>query len=105
MKYRRESITHISLRLWMPRVRLSMPLPKFYAKVGTSSQKMLPLMATFSISGWLGRTPHGLWCAAASELIASEFPDHSLLTMKAFPLEYEGRAPPGTNSHVGLLSR
>ena len=51
------------------------------------------------------RSPHGLWCAAASELIASEFADHSLLTMKAFPLEYEGRAPPGANSHLGLLSR
>ncbi|WP_128946357.1 hypothetical protein [Bradyrhizobium zhanjiangense] len=49
--------------------------------------------------------PHGLWCKAANDLIAHEFPRHALLTMKAFPLEYEGRAPRDAKSHVGLLSR
>jgi hypothetical protein len=51
---------------------------------------------------------HGVWCAAAKQLIAHEFPRYSLLTMKAFPLEYEGyegRAPEGARSQIGLLSR
>jgi hypothetical protein len=51
------------------------------------------------------RCPHGLWSAVAKEIISREFPGHVLLTMKAFPLEYEGRAPMGAASHVGLLSR
>jgi hypothetical protein len=44
---------------------------------------------------WMDRAfdCHGVWCAAASELIAREFPRYGLLTMKAFPLEYEGRVP------------
>ena len=49
--------------------------------------------------------PHGLWSAVAKEIISREFPGHVLLTMKAFPLEYEGRAPMGAPSHAGLLSR
>jgi len=49
--------------------------------------------------------PHGLWSAVAKEIIAREFPGHVLLTMKAFPLEYEGRAPIGAPSNAGLLSR
>jgi hypothetical protein len=49
--------------------------------------------------------PHGLWSAVAKEIISREFPGHVLLTMKAFPLEYEGSAPIGAPSHAGLLSR
>lgn len=49
--------------------------------------------------------PHGLWSFAAEEIIAREFPGYVLLTMKAFPLEYQGRAPVGTPQHSGLLSR
>jgi hypothetical protein len=36
---------------------------------------------------------------------SKEFPGQILLTMKAFPLEYEGRAPIDAPSHAGLLSR
>jgi hypothetical protein len=51
------------------------------------------------------RHPPGLWAAAAEQLIAYELPEYSLLTMKAFPLEYEGRAPSRSAAHAGLLSR
>ena len=49
--------------------------------------------------------PHGLWAIAAKKLISEEFDNHALLTMKAFPLEYEGNAPIGSASHAGLVSR
>jgi hypothetical protein len=49
--------------------------------------------------------PHGLWAVAAKNLISQEFSSHALLTMKAFPLEYQGRAPIGAASHAGLVSR
>jgi hypothetical protein len=49
--------------------------------------------------------PHGLWAVAAKKLISQEFDSHALLTMKAFPLEYEGNAPIGSVSHAGLISR
>jgi hypothetical protein len=51
------------------------------------------------------RHPPGLWAAAAEELIAHELSDHSLLTMKAFPLEYQGSAPAGSAAQAGLRSR
>jgi hypothetical protein len=47
----------------------------------------------------------GLWAAAAKELIAHELPDYSLLTMKAYPLEYEGRVPAGSAAQTGLEFR
>lgn len=47
----------------------------------------------------------GLWAAAARALIEAEFDDHSILVMKAFPLEYEGRAPIGAPAHKGLERR
>jgi hypothetical protein len=49
--------------------------------------------------------PHGLWAAAAKKLISQEFDSHALLTMKAFPLEYEGKAPTGSGSRTGLILR
>jgi hypothetical protein len=49
--------------------------------------------------------PHGLWAVAAKNLIEQEFDNHAVLTMKAFPLEYEGKAPVGAASHLGLISR
>jgi hypothetical protein len=52
-----------------------------------------------------GRHPPSLWAAAAEAVIAHELPGYSLLTMKAFPLEYAGRAPAGSASQVGLRSR
>jgi hypothetical protein len=51
------------------------------------------------------RGPHGLWAEAAKKLISQEFDSHVLLTMKAFPLEYEGNAPVGSAARVGLISR
>jgi hypothetical protein len=50
-------------------------------------------------------SPHGLWSAAARHLIAQEFPDHALLIMKAFPLEYEGVAREGAHLNAALLAR
>lgn len=50
-------------------------------------------------------SPPGLWAAAAEELIAWEFRNYSLLTMKAYPLEYEGRVPEGSAAQTGLLAR
>jgi hypothetical protein len=50
-------------------------------------------------------SPPGLWAAAAEELIGREIPSYSLLAMKAFPLEYEGRSPEGSAARAGLLSR
>ncbi|GEM_PF-5569098 len=47
----------------------------------------------------------GLLTAAARHLISREFPNHCLLTMKAFPLEYEGNAPAEAPSHSGLVFR
>jgi len=46
-----------------------------------------------------------LWANAADALIDAEFGDHSILVMKAFPLEYEGRAPEGSAAHSGLIRR
>lgn len=37
------------------------------------------------------RCPAGLWASAANNLIAKHCPTHSLLILKAFPLEYECR--------------
>jgi hypothetical protein len=50
-------------------------------------------------------SPPGLWAAAAEELIAHEIPNYSLLTMKAFPLEYEGRVAGRGGSRIGFKSR
>jgi hypothetical protein len=49
--------------------------------------------------------PPGLWAAAAEELIAHELSNYSLLTMKAYPLEYEGRVPAKSAARVGLACR
>jgi hypothetical protein len=49
--------------------------------------------------------PPGLWAAAAEELIAHELPNYSLLTIKAYPLEYEGRVPARSAARTGLMSR
>jgi hypothetical protein len=49
--------------------------------------------------------PPGLWAAAAEELIAHELPNYSVLTMKAYPLEYEGRVPAGSAAQTGLASK
>ena len=49
--------------------------------------------------------PAGLWAKAANALIAKEFPKHKLLTMKAFPLEYTGEAPEGSELHPALIRR
>ena len=47
----------------------------------------------------------GVWATLAERVIEKVFPKHALLVMKAFPLEYEGRAPVGTPAHGGLVSR
>jgi hypothetical protein len=51
------------------------------------------------------KSPPGLWAAAANEIIARELPDYSLITMKAFPLEYEGVAPDVSPAQTGLRFR
>jgi hypothetical protein len=50
-------------------------------------------------------SPHGLWSEAAKRLIAAVFPDHALLTMKAFPLEYEGSTPAFPLKYEGSTPR
>jgi hypothetical protein len=47
----------------------------------------------------------GLWATAAKAIIEAEFDDHSILVMKAFPLEYERRAPRGSPAYKGLERR
>jgi hypothetical protein len=47
----------------------------------------------------------GLWAMAAEALLKVEFDERSILVMKAFPLEYEGRAPDGSPAHNGLMRR
>jgi hypothetical protein len=47
----------------------------------------------------------GIWATAAEAIVEAEFDDHSILVMKAFPLEYEGRAPRGSPAHKGLERR
>jgi hypothetical protein len=45
------------------------------------------------------------WAAVAERLIETEFPRHSILVMKAFPLEYESQSPAGSPAHDGLIAR
>jgi hypothetical protein len=47
-----------------------------------------------------------VWATAAEALIKAEFDEHSILVMKAFPLEYEGLdAPEGAPVYGGFISR
>jgi hypothetical protein len=46
-----------------------------------------------------------VWATAAEALIRAEFDEYSILVMKAFPLEYEGRAPEGSPAHDFLIHR
>lgn len=48
--------------------------------------------------------PH-LWAKAVNLLIQQELGDYSILTMKAFPLEYEGRMSKGSLAEYGLQKR
>lgn len=45
------------------------------------------------------------WVTGAEALIKAEFDEHSILVLKAYPLEYEGRARDGSPAHDRLLRR
>lgn len=57
--------------------------------------------------GWIAPAPayQGLFAKAATTIIGMAFPDHALLVMKAYPLEYEGQVPNGTPVQTGLAAR
>jgi hypothetical protein len=46
-----------------------------------------------------------IWAKAANQIIEREFSGYSILILKAFPLEYEGRAAAGTRLGRGLRIR
>lgn len=47
----------------------------------------------------------GLWAQVAERVIEHVSPRHALLVMKAFPLEYERKAPEGSSVEQGLFAR
>ena len=47
----------------------------------------------------------GLFAKAATTIVDAAFPDHTLLIMKAYPLEYEGKVLDGAPLEAGLTAR
>lgn len=49
--------------------------------------------------------PPGVWASVAKQIIATCCSDYSIIVLKAFPLEYEGRAPKGSRVQFRLRRR
>lgn len=56
---------------------------------------------------WIAPAPahQGLFAKAATTIVDTAFPDHALLVMKVYPLEYEGKVPDGAPVQAGLAAR